>query len=77
MDEPNNNLNTRFAMVRVWLIDRGVRNYISVFRACDPDITQEEADRISYWWKAHTRLEIADEPLLARLEGIVEHLKRA
>ena len=77
MDEPSNNLNTRFAMVRVWLIDRGVRNYISVFRACDPGLTQQEADRISYWWKATTRLEKQDAELLARLEQIIEHLKRA
>ena len=71
------NLNMRFTALRMWLLDRGVRNYMSVFRACDPLITDDDEEEIRSWWASRSPLVEEDAELLTRLENIVEHLKTA
>jgi len=70
-------LETRFALVRAFLIDRRVANYLSVFAACGVQLTNAEAERIRQCWNAKSRVKSGDEGLIVRLEAVIEHLKAA
>ena len=67
-------LQTRFNTVRSFLIDRGVRNYISVFQAFGMDVDTRKED-ISAWWNSRIRMKPEDESLLSEMERVVEILK--
>jgi hypothetical protein len=68
---------TRFGAVRGFLIDRGARNYLSVFAALGERFTDKEADRIAALWNARARIDDYDMPLLVRMERAIERLRNA
>lgn len=67
---------TRFALVRAWIIDHGVHNYMPVLTAIDPALG-EHADRIRNLWNSRSRVKEEDIPMLERMEKVVEHIKNA
>lgn len=67
-------LETRFALVRAFLLDRGVKNYMSVFAALGLEL-EERRDEITSWWNSRTRITPDDEPVIAAMEGGIERLK--
>ena len=68
---------TRFGAVQGFLIDRGARNYLSVFAACGEQSREEEAERIEKLWNRRVRISPDDLPLVVRMERVVAHLKAA
>lgn len=70
-------LSTRFGAVRGYFQDHvDVGAYTPVFCALDPALKDHEAD-IRKWWNSRAKLEPTDEPVLARMERVVELLKNA
>lgn len=68
---------TRLGFVRGYLLDRGVRNYQSVFAAHGVQFTQAEADRIADIWNARTRVLETDLPLIERMERVINVIRNA
>lgn len=69
-------LETRFAAVRAFMRDRGVRHYMSVFAAHGIDLRNREDD-IRLMWNGRARLSPDDEELVSCMERVVELLKQA
>lgn len=68
-------LETRFTLVRAFLRDRGVSNYLSAFAACGVRFDEVEIEKIRAWWNWRCPVTEADLPLLERMERTVEFLK--
>lgn len=70
-------LATRFGAVRGYFIDRvGVKHYMPVFVAIEPELA-EHATLIQQWWNAKRAVLMEHEPVIARMERVVEVLKNA
>ena len=69
-------LATRFGVVRGYFIDHGVKQYMPVFSAIDADL-DAHADVIRLWWNSRAALEQQHEPILRRMERVVEVLRNA
>lgn len=67
-------LETRFALVRAFFIEREVKHYMSVFAAFGCEI-DEHKDKITAWWNGRARITPEDESTLVAMEGVVERLK--
>lgn len=70
-------LATRFGAVRGYFLDHvGVHNYMAVFTALDPALTAH-AELIQQWWNSRRAVLPEHEPVIARMEGVVELVKNA
>lgn len=70
-------LNERFGAVRGYFKDKiGGSHYMPIMRAFDAGLV-EHSREIGQWWNARAKLTEQDEPVLARMERVVEILKNA
>ena len=72
---PEVGMETRFALVRAFLRDRGVSNYLSAFAACGVRFDEADSDRIRLLWNGRSAVTDADAEILSRMEGVVSFLK--
>lgn len=68
---------TRFGVVRGFFLDRGARNYKSVFAVFGLQFSEEEAKHIENLWNARTRVEDKDLPIIERMERVVATIRNA
>ena len=70
-------LETRFALVRAFLRDRRATNYFSAFAAANLTFSEDDEERVRNLWNSRVSVCPDDEPLIARMERVVEFLKSA
>lgn len=65
----------RFILLRGWMRDKGISNYMSVFAVLD--LSSDEAEQVRSWWQLKANPTTEDIPLIKRLERVIDLLKKA
>jgi hypothetical protein len=65
---------TRFALVKAFMQDKGVRQYMPVFAVHD-HVLNEHADTIRQWWNG-VQPTITDLKIIERMERVVQIIQK-